>query len=236
MKKIFLLSLFICFLGPLFSQDIIVTMNNDTIEAKVLTVYDAVIKYVLFNNQDGAAQFIAKAKIKTVAYENGSVENYEKANINAAQSNIIINNNANPKKQDEKIFHNILKIKPLATILAAFLGFFEVDIQYARYLTPKLAIPVEVDIFAALGFGMGFGVLTGIEAVPATHRQKSGFYLNALAGFIAFDGVGFIANPNAGYQLVTKGGFVFSATIGAMYSGLTNAITPRISLDFGFAF
>jgi len=43
MKKLTLLSLFLCFSSCLFSQDIIITKENDTIKAKILTEYDAVI-------------------------------------------------------------------------------------------------------------------------------------------------------------------------------------------------
>jgi len=232
MKKIFLLSLFLCFSAYLFAQDIIVTIENDSIEAKVLKTYDAVVKYVLFDDQQGTSFFIAKAKINSILYENGVVENFESATVNSAQSNT----KPDVSASTEKVFNNVIRLKPLATVIAAFQGIFEIDIQYARYLTPKFAIPVEVDFFGATGLGMGFALMTGIEAVPATHRQKSGLFLSALAGVIVYEGAGFVANPNIGYQLVTKKGFVFNTALGAMYSGLTNRVTLRISLDFGFAF
>jgi hypothetical protein len=60
--------------------------------------------------------------------------------------------------------------------------------------------------------------------------------LNALAGVIVYYDAGFVANANIGYQLVTKKGFVFATAIGPMYSGLTNKVTARFSLDFGVAF
>jgi len=137
----------------------------------------------------------------------------------------------------EKIFHNVLRFKPMATIIAAGLfGYFELGLHYARYLTPKVAIPVEFDIFGRTGVGVGFTLLTGIEAVPLTHRQKSGLYLNGLLGMGIFEGAYFIANPNIGYQLVSKKGFVFNANIGPMYSSSINKVTFRWTLDFGFAF
>jgi hypothetical protein len=141
-----------------------------------------------------------------------------------------------PVNTSEKVFYNVIKIKPVATISSAILGFLEFDFQYTRFLTKKVGIPIELDFFGANGYGMGFALMTGIEAIPATHRQKSGLLLNALAGVIVYEKAGFVANPNIGYQLVTKKGFVFAATIGPMYSGLTEKITLRFSLDFGFAF
>jgi len=236
MKKIIFLSLLLCFSASLFSQDVIVTIENDTIEAKILKVYESAVKYAFFDDQEGTSYFISKTKIKTITYENGMVESFEGAPANAAQSNVVANNKANGTANPEKVFKNVVRLKPLATIIAAAQGFFEIDVQYARYLTPKFGIPVEVDFFGAYGLGMGFSFMTGIEAVPATHRQKSGLFLNALAGVIVYEEAGFIANPNIGYQLVTKKGFVFNTAIGAMYNGLTNSVTARFSLDFGFAF
>jgi hypothetical protein len=60
--------------------------------------------------------------------------------------------------------------------------------------------------------------------------------INVLAGILVVDDVGFAANVNIGYQLVTKKGFVFAATIGPRYNTIENKISPRISIDFGFAF
>jgi len=232
MKKIFLLFLFFSFFTGLFAQDIIITKKGERIEAKVITVYEAVIKYALFSDPDGPTFLIMKSKIESLTYANGVVEILENEKSNTAESNVIALNTAKP----EKIFKNVIKVKPLATVIGAVLGFFELDLQYARYLTPKIAIPVEVDFVGGGNLGMAFGFMTGIEGVPVTHRQKSGLYLNALAGVIIYDGVSVLANPNIGYQLITKSGFAFSATIGALYSGYTNVVTPRFSLDFGFAF
>jgi len=236
MKKLVLFFLFLSFSACLLAQDIIVTQEDKVIEAKILKIYEAVIKYALYNDQDETAYFLSKAKIKSITFENGTVEYFDESKTNTAQPNFTVNTNADNIKPQEKVFSNVVRLKPLATIIAAIQGMFEIDIQYARYLTPKFGIPVEVDFFGVSGLGMGFAFMTGIEAVPATHRQKSGLFLNALAGVIVYEGAGFIANPNIGYQLVTKKGFVFNTALGALYSGLTNEVTLRISIDFGFAF
>jgi hypothetical protein len=232
MKKLSLLSLFLCFSAYLFAQDIIVTKDNERIEAKVLKLYDAVIKYALFSDPDGETFLMAKSRITTILYEDGVVETFD--NTNSAESNT--NTKTNVTTNSKKIFRDVIKFKPFATIYALFFGLIEVDLQNTFYLTPKVGIPLEVDIFGAPGMGAGFAIMTGIEAVPATHSQKSGLLLNALAGVIVYDGAGLIANANIGYQLVTNSGFVFATAIGPMYSGLTNKVTLRFSLDFGFAF
>jgi len=236
MKKLVLLFLFLSFSACLFAQDIIITQEDKVIEAKILKVYEAVIKYTLYNNQDETAYFLSKTKIKSITFENGDVEYFDEPKTNTAQPYSTVNTNAGNVKPQEKVFTNIVRLKPLATIIAAALGMIEVDIQYAHYFNPKVAIPVEVDVFGAPGLGAGFIFMTGIEAVPATHRQKSGLFLNALAGVAVYEGVGFIVNPNIGYQLVTKKGFVLNSTLGVVYNGLTKEIAPRFSIDVGFAF
>ncbi len=108
-----------------------------------------------------------------------------------------------PQKEETKVvavesfereFKNIIRVNPLATIQALLNGGFEIDIQYSEYFTPKVAMPVEVSIFGA-GDRIGFAVLTGIEAVPIPDRQKSGLFLNALAGPVVSGSTGIIINP-----------------------------------------
>ena len=235
MKKIVLFTLFLCFAASLFAQDIIVTKDNERIEAKIVKTYDAVVKYALFSDPDGETFLMAKSKIVTILYEDGVVETYENAGTNNAKSNNVTANNKTTEAATEKIFKNVVKVKPFATVVAALLGMFDLNLQYTRYVTPKVGIPIEIE-FAAVNGIFGFGAMTGIEAVPATHRQKSGLLMNALVGMMALDGVAFLANANIGYQLVTKKGFVFATTVGPRYNTLENKVSLRISIDFGFAF
>jgi hypothetical protein len=234
MKKLILLSSLLCFTICLFAQDIIVTKDNERIEAKVLKTYDAVIKYALFSDPNGETFLMAKSKIVTILYEDGVVETFENAGANTAQQNAIANNKT-VAADNEKIFKNVIKLKPLSTIISAFSGILDINLQYTRYLTPKVGIPLELDFATAYGM-TGFNAMTGVEAVPATHRQKSGLLINVLAGILVVDDVGLAVNINIGYQLVTKKGFVFATTIGPRYNTIENKISPRISIDFGFAF
>ncbi|MCL2435855.1 MAG: hypothetical protein FWD09_06945 [Lentimicrobiaceae bacterium] len=225
MKQFLFLSLLLSFSTYLFSQDIIITKTGERIEAKVLTEHKTVIKYALFSDPDGPAQFIVKEKIAAIAYENGEVATFESAKIDTVKPN------------PETIYKNIVRFKPLATILAgAVFGYFELGVHYARYLGPKVAIPVEFDFFAMTNVGAGVALMTGIEALPLTHRQKSGLYLNGLIGIWRFKGVSFVANVNIGYQLVTKKGFVLNANLGPRYHGLTKKVDLRYTIDIGFAF
>ena len=113
-------------------------------------------------------------------------------------------------------------------------------------------MPFELDLVLGGDIGVGFAFLTGVEAVPVTHQDKSGLFLNVLFGlelfwpysYSAYYGLkpkavtfyGGIVNANIGYQLITKGGFVLNATAGAIYNSLAKQVTPRFMLNIGFAF
>ena len=229
MKKALFLSIFLCFSICSFSQDIIITKDNERIEAKVLEINETDVMYELFFNPDGVTYLVSKSNIKTIVYQNGTVENF-------GNENTVVIIELPEKQETEKIFKNVIRFNPLATILGALsLGVFEFDMQYAHYFTRKVALPVEAEIF--VGSGMGFSLLTGIEAVPATHRQKSGLFLQGLVGVVMVEGDwGFAVNPNIGYQLMTRKGFVFNVVMGPTYNTISEKIGLRFLLGLGFAF
>ena len=195
---------------------------------------------------------IGKSEFNAIEYKIDEVEKTTKEHSVAQQTpattfqSTAVNSNSVKEStyQDfsEKEFKNVIRINPLAIIIAAaeYDG-LELDMQYARYITPKVAIPVELDIFLS-DWGNGFALLTGIEAVPVTtKRQKSGLFLNALAGIIVLDDVGYseaglMTTANIGYQLMTKKGFVFNVAIGSRYDTITEEIRGNFMLSVGFAF
>ena len=226
------------------TQDVIITKKAEKIMAKITEIDIDVVKYKRYDYQEGPTYTIKKSDIASIIYQNGKVEVFE-------QSKEEVKNN--PLKQEvvsipidelklqappEKLFKNVVRFNPLATVVAAVaLGSFELDMQYARYLTPKVGIPVEFDVFISERWGSGFALLSGIEAVPATHRQKSGLFLNLLAGIFVFDEeVGFMTTANIGYQLMTKNGFAFNVALGPRFNTITEVVTPNFMLSLGFAF
>ena len=137
MKKLFLFSLFVCFSVCLFSQDIIITNENERIEAKILFVYDAVIKYSLFKDPENTAYLIATERIRTIIYEKGEVVTFEKPNNNSAEANNAVVPNPKVEQTKERIFKNIIRINPLESVFSAMAGVLAFDFQYARYLPQK---------------------------------------------------------------------------------------------------
>jgi hypothetical protein len=255
MKKLILLFLFyVCYVTT-FSQDVIVTIENDSISAKVMKVYNSTVRFVPFSNQDSISYFISKTMIISIIYENGEIEIFNNFTdvANRKTNNIVVirSDTRKSNNKEKNLFNNILKFDPLAVILSAALyQQLEFDLQFSRYLHPNIALPFEFDLVLGGDMEVAFALLTGIETVPLTHQQKSGLFLNALIGISGYKNndippffyaknsmnIGTIFNANAGYQLVTKHGFVLNATIGAMYSSFTNKVALRYSLFIGIAF
>ena len=241
MKKITLVFLFLCFSVSMLAQDIILTKENERIEAKVLMEYEAVIQYRLFDAPTDSTCFIKKEKINTITYANGKVVSFE--DFNSTPPKTTISAQAVPpndpvaklpaKKQNE--FKCLVRFKPIATIAGAILGIFNYEMVAVPYVHPKIGIPVEVQ-FAFANRTSGIAVLTGIEAVPVTHQEKSGLYLNYEIGGIFIAGyLGLGTAAHVGYQLVTKKGFVLTPALGFQYDTLSQKISFHYMLDIGFA-
>ena len=130
----------------------------------------------------------------------------------------------------------LVKFKPLATIMGAILGGFDFEIAVVPYVHPKIGIPVEFQL-AYINDVAGIVLMTGIEAVPVTHQEKSGLYLNyELGGIYVNTGYfGFSTSGHIGYQLVTKKGFVLTPAIGCQYETISNTVGLHFMLDIGFA-
>ena len=141
-----------------------------------------------------------------------------------------------------------VRFKPAATIMGFFFsGGLEIVADWVPYVSPNIGIPVEFDVGY---FGkeniVGFGMMSGIEAVPFRFKEKNGLYLAAMTGFILMrDYVrgliagGFTAKADVGYQLVARRGFVFTPAVGVVYNSLStenSGFGLEIMLDIGFAY
>lgn len=148
----------------------------------------------------------------------------------------------------EKTFKNVIKIDPVVTIKTGLTtGGFEIDLRYARYLSKKTA--VILDFNAGYIYGItGFVIMSGFEAVPVTHHQKSGLFFDAAMGISIAHASGyaeyyfnntetaFCAASHIGYQIVSRKGFVFNPKIGFFYEGFSKKVYLHYMLNFGVAF
>lgn len=80
MKKLILsslVSLFTCSL--IFAQDIIITQEGETIQAKVLEISDNEVKYKISSELDGATYIVKKSDIFMITYESGRTDVFKSA-------------------------------------------------------------------------------------------------------------------------------------------------------------
>ena len=77
MKKVLTLMVALLTAFNLFASDIIVTRDARRIEAKILEVSSAEVKYKEIGNLEGPTFVLTSAEINTIIYENGTVKIYE---------------------------------------------------------------------------------------------------------------------------------------------------------------
>jgi len=137
--------------------------------------------------------------------------------------------------QDTKDWNRggIVRFDPLTTILEVFVGLvfgypsFGIVADWVPYVTPNIGIPVEIEVSTLNNI---YGILSGIEAIPLRHKEKSGLYLAAMGGpYYASQRVTFGLKAKIGYQLVTDDGFVLTPTVGVKYLRRSDNIS-----DLGF--
>ncbi|MEI9913097.1 MAG: hypothetical protein WDO71_27750 [Bacteroidota bacterium] len=75
-KAILLCILFACTASLCWSQDKIYRKNGKVVEAKVIEISSAEVKYKEYNNQDGPVYVLETDRISKIVYENGKVERF----------------------------------------------------------------------------------------------------------------------------------------------------------------
>ena len=78
MKKFILSLVAICVATVLFAQDIIVTIDEQQISAKILEISSSEVKYLDFNNQDGPVYVLSIQEILSIQLANGDIKSYER--------------------------------------------------------------------------------------------------------------------------------------------------------------
>jgi hypothetical protein len=114
---------------------------------------------------------------------------------------------------------------------------------WAPSVLPNLGVPAEIDVNFGWGVlpGVEVSLLSGVEYLvtgPAG-RDKNGLFLDAKIGLSLFFHEGtkaaFVGKANAGYQIITKKGFVFLPGAGLVYNG-RSGFGLNVMLDIGFAY
>lgn len=77
MKKVLFILLCAVVFVPVFAQDIIVTLESERIDAKVIEVSDSEVKYKKSDNLNGPTFVLSTAKIASIIYKNGDVQTFK---------------------------------------------------------------------------------------------------------------------------------------------------------------
>lgn len=78
MRKFILSLVTICAATVLFAQDVIVTIDEQRISAKILEISSSEIKYLDFNNQDGPVYVLSTQEILSIQLANGDIKSYKR--------------------------------------------------------------------------------------------------------------------------------------------------------------
>lgn len=77
MKRVILSLIAVCSTLISFSQDVIVTVDEQQIQAKILEISNTEIKYLDYNNQDGPIYVLTNKEVLSVQLANGDIKTYE---------------------------------------------------------------------------------------------------------------------------------------------------------------
>jgi hypothetical protein len=92
--KAFLYSALFLFSLSAFSQDIIITKEGKSIKTKIIELTSEKVSYKKYDYQDGATIILELSKVRSIVWENGDVDDFDKEEPkgNQTQNNVQINN------------------------------------------------------------------------------------------------------------------------------------------------
>jgi hypothetical protein len=215
--------LLFCFLSVLlfssnkvFSQDIIVRTNNDSIRAKVVEITTDKIRFRMYNAKEGPIQEIHKNNVKQIIYENGSkltivYNRYE------VPSDMIIHERA-----------HAIKIDLFAPLFNHFTIGYETKLKLGLNLEFKASL-IGTNISTFLKHAEGFFVTGGVKFIRLSNSYSKGLkYINPLKGNYFKPGFIFTQyRRDEDHTFVLHTHYVIDIVFGRQYS-----ISKKIALDY----
>ena len=153
-----------------FSQDIIVRTNNDSIKAKVVGITPDKIRFKYKNSKESPVLEIHKNNVKQIIYENGS------------KLTIVYNRYEVPS---EMVIHeksHVVKIDLFAPLLNHFTLGYEMKLKLGKNLEIKAAL-IGTNISTFLKHSEGFFIKGGIKFIKLSNSYARGLkYINPIKG------------------------------------------------------
>ena len=177
MKKLVLVSVLLCAISYLAGADDIITkLDGEIIKAKITEVGNNVVKYKRMDNPNGPVYVLNFSEIKSVEYENGTIENYNESV--PEEPHYYKNESFDVRYRDISSIYNPRYYKEQSDdpYVPALSGL-------ASFLIPGLGQCIDgewgrgIGIFAA---NMGFGLLEATEAsvILYSAAEGSSYYKN----------------------------------------------------------
>ena len=146
-------------------------------------------------------------------------------------------------QEQENVWKGTVRFNPADMFINLHNALPGIYVTWTPYILPNLGVPAEIDINFGWGAlpGVEISLLSGVEYIPIgpAGKDKNGLFLDAKIGLSLFfyeeARAAFIAKANAGYQLITKRGFLFTPAIGFVYNG-RSGFGLNVMLDLGFAY
>jgi hypothetical protein len=137
------LILFLCSTVPLKAQDLIVKINGDTIEAKLLEVGVTTVSYKKKSLPDGPTFVLDKAQIAVIKYSNGDTENFNTIPANSATTAAADTNTLGTSDQNQQTKNKIELVNNKYFINGQSAKKKEVDNYLGRSRNPAIQIGLK---------------------------------------------------------------------------------------------
>jgi len=199
MKKFFFIAvLFITFAVSVSAQDMIVLINGNIIEAKILEILPTEIRYKRFDNLNGPIHVILKREVYSIRYENGIVD---VINSPASVGNVKQkpDEQTMPAIDPDKLYFS-LSFEPSGFLMGgpSVTGEFLKGANFSSlYMSfPSLAADSKAEPGSSFGLG---GSLNHIWM----NKKFSGFYLGGLFEWNTYPYEGTFSNPYGEYDPIS---------------------------------
>jgi hypothetical protein len=146
-------------------------------------------------------------------------------------------------QERENTWNGIVRFNPADIFINLHNAIPGMYVTWTPYILPNLGIPAEIDVNFGWGVlpGVEISLLSGVEYIPIgpKEKDKNGLFLDAKIGLSLFSNesakAAFIAKADAGYQFITRRGFVAVPAVGVAYNG-RSSFGLNLMFDLGFAY
>jgi len=194
MKKTFFIAiLFLALAVSAYAQDIIVLINGNIIEAKILEILPTEIRYRRFDNLNGPIHVIFKSEVYSIKYENGVVDVIN-APVTTGQKPP---NQTSPEYNPNKLYTSF-SFDPSGFLA----GGPSAKMEFAKGSSLS-SFHVAFPSWAANSKAEGFGFGLGGSLNHIWNKGLGGFYLGGLFEWNVYPYLATISNPYGKYNPAT---------------------------------